>query len=185
MPHLNTLLTHAAHELVAGHLESNRHRYIFDPETLVPDIEDTGVPCDPSIYPIVGYYLSEAAGPDHGILTLRDVLKDVLIKVAQEHTTKPQQAVATFCADLERRPFQFLAGGDDYNLVRREANLRRKLKNLGHRLTKSRTRDPLGSNYRVYDIIDRTAYEISVDAPRHLAGLERWVTNAQQDELVG
>jgi hypothetical protein len=175
MPHINVILTQEAHEFIAHRLQGTELRYGFE------DIFDTIIrsgdrPYKPSHYPFVKDFLRCPAGHEYGLLSLRDVLKDKLINVAQEQSAKPAKAVATFLGDLDGRLLaKFLALKDDPDLERREQKLRRALDKLGYRLNKSRTRNPLGSNYRVYDIIQRTTHEISVDAPRHLEGLERWV----------
>ncbi len=183
MPHLNTFLLHSARRFLSNHVQGPQYRYKYDPETLVPDVERTDESCEPSDYPFIRDYLPRAAGQEHGIRSVREVLKDELVKVAKEHTRNATTAVGAFCVDLERRSLaRFLEEGEENDLIRREAKLRRKLGRLGYRLTKSRRRNPLDPHYMVYDIIHRITREINLDAPRHLAGLETWVETMTASE---
>lgn len=186
MPHINVILAQEAHEFITHNLHGTELRYGFE-NIFDPVVRSSDRPYEPSHYPFVKDFLSCPAGHEHGLLSLRDGLRDKLIIVAQEHFARPEKAVATFLDGLDRRLLaNFLAAEDDPDLVRREQKLRRALDKLGYRLSKSRTRNPLGSNYRVYDIIHRTTSEINIDAPRHLDGLERWVDQqlGQHREVV-
>jgi hypothetical protein len=175
MAHINTILTQSAHEFITEHWQGTEHRYDFE-EMFTTVVVATGQPYKPIHYPFIKDFLRQPAGHEYGLLSLRDVLIDRLIDVAKEHSVRPEIAVTTFLQELERRLLaDFLAAEDDPDLVRREQKLRRALDKLDYRLNKSRTRNPFGPMYRVYDIIDRTTHEIEIFAPRHLDGLERWV----------
>jgi hypothetical protein len=176
MAHLNVILENAARDFISAAVQRTRHKFTYDPQTLVPGIEDTGKPYDLKIYHTVEYLLTEAAGPDYDIQSHRDVLRNVLVAAASQHTKKAGKATEVFLADLERRPLvPFLAGGKERDVMQRVAMLRRQLNRFGYRLEKSRRRDPLHPHYGVYDVIHRVTHEINLDAPRDLDRLERWV----------
>ncbi len=176
MTHINAILLDAARQLIVRHLTGTRYRYTFDPETLACAIEDTGEPLDPTSCGMVGDYLSQPAGPDHGTSSLGQVLVETLGDVAHQRGRKPARVVPGFCARLKYLPFdRFLEGDTELDVAAREAKLRRRLNKLGYRLAKARTRNPFGFLYQTYTIIHEKTFEVSVDAPTNLAGLEAWV----------
>jgi hypothetical protein len=176
MTHINVILEAAARDRLSTIVQQTRHRFTYDPQTLVPSVEDTGEVYDLKVYHFVKYLLNEAAGPEYDIQSLRDVLREFLVSVAAEHVKQPGKAAETFLADLERRPLvPFLSGGREHDETQRVAKLRKMLNKFNLRLEKSRKRDPLHPHYGVYDVIHRVTHEVNIDAPRDLDRLERWV----------
>jgi hypothetical protein len=175
MTHLNVILEGAARDFISDFIQRTRYRFTYDPQTLVPGIEDTDEPYDLEVYDTVEYFLNEAAGPQHGIQSLGHVLHGLLLGVAAEHVKKPRKAAEVFLVDLKRRPLvPFLSDGKEHDVKQRVASLRRHLNKFEYRLEKSRRRDPLHSNYDVYNVIHRATGEVNVDAPRDLDRLEQW-----------
>jgi len=182
--HINSILINAARELVQRHIAGNRYRYSYETVALGPitsirapcGVEDTGEPLDPTSYETVADYLKQPAGPNHGILSLLDVLIEYLTDVAQRHGRKSAKAVFDFYEKLKHRPLGHLLDGDaEGDVAAREAKLRRRLKDLGYRLQKARTRNPFDFRYQTYTIIHRKTHGIEIAVPARLAGLERWV----------
>ena len=180
MLHINLILADTARDFITGCLARTRHRFTFDPETLAPNVEDTGTPYDPTIIPTVGFFLSKPAGADYGVQSMREALQVALMSVASENSNNPTKRVTKFLTDLERRPFEkYLASGEAGDLKKRTAKLRHQLDRQGYRLEKSRTRDPLGENYQVYDVIRRSSGKIIMGVPRSLSGIESWLDEGE------
>ena len=183
MSHINVLLQLKARDVLLGFAARSRNRFVFDPETLETGVEDTGSEYDTAIYPSIREFLREAAGDDHGISTIRDVLIQSLAALAKEHTTRPARVIATFLSDLDKRDLnRFLGDRQDKDIKQREAKVRHRLNKLGYRLEKSRKRDPLNDHYRVYDVLERATNIVNLDAPRNLDGLEQWLENMAHDQ---
>jgi hypothetical protein len=176
MTHINAILLDSARQLISRHLTGTRYKYTFDPETLACAIEDTGEPPDPTSCGMVGDYLGQPAGPSHGTSSLGAVLVEELTEIARQHGRRSAKAISEFCAKLQYLPFnRFLEGYTEPEVTGREAKLRRRLDKLGYRLEKARTRNPFDFCYQTYTVIHRTTYEVNIDSPTNLAGLEAWV----------
>ena len=181
MAHINSILEGVERAFLTTVTGRTRYRFVFDPMTLVPDIENSGERYGISIYPSIKYLLDGAAGPEHGIQSVRDVLTAILLQEASEHSRRPAKAVKAFLADLERCSVaSFISDCGEQDRRGRDARLRRRLAKLGYRLIKSRVRDPLSDHYQMYDLVDRAGY-IILGAPRDLERLERWIEAQRTD----
>ena len=174
MEHLNSILEREAREFLRNIAQRTRHKYVFDSETLIPKVEDTGERHDVTNYLDVRHFLQQPAECESS-QSLREVLRSHLVRVASERTKRPERAAKALLDNLDRRSLStFLSIEDGGDVKRRVVSLRHRLNRCGFRLAKSRTRDPLKERHGVYDVIDRATHEINLDAPRGLQGLEGW-----------